>query len=134
MSEQERAQKLILDAYEQTTKGRARFEELDHEATEAAVRILKSAADLAEQRPDQFFGLRPVVSKTRPAAASENAAGAQDATDALGPIGKAISILEKLGELFDFIKSEKEYWGERDDKGAEGTQDQTGTRERQENP
>lgn len=130
MSEQERAQKLILDAYEQTTKGRAKFEDLDHEATQAAVRILKTAADLAEQRPAEFFGLNAVPA-SRTSAGASNPSGGQDATDALGPVGKVISAIEKLGELFDFLKAEKEYWGERDDKGAEGTQDQTRTHDQQ---
>jgi hypothetical protein len=132
MAEQDRAEKLILDAYEQTTKGRGKFEELDQEATEAAVRILKSAADLAEQRPEEFFGLSTTPVAASPAPAT-NPGGAQEGTDFLGPVGKVISAIEKIGELLDFLKCEKEYWGGRDDTGADGAKDQSSSRVRDPN-
>ena len=40
-------------------EGRLKFEEMDHEATAAAVSILKSVARLAEDKPEEFFGLKP---------------------------------------------------------------------------
>lgn len=126
MTDQERARKLLLDSYEQTLQGRAKFEELDHQATESAVRIMKVAADLAERAPQEFFGAGSAQAGRGAAGAQQidpdNPGGAQHPI--IEVIAGLVNLIGSLEGVMDFIKSEKEYWGKRDDKGAEGTSEQ----------
>ena len=115
------------------SKGRERFIELDNEANEAAVRILNAMAKLAEEKPEEFFGLKPtelqeLALKTvfRPEIIQAlNSVGSFNQRDDIvgagegdkgifdsvkGIFGDLFKKIDIAGQIIDLLKSEKEFW------------------------
>lgn len=112
------SRQLLHQAFEQTLKGRREFESLDLQATHHTLRILESLTRLVEEDPRAFFRLVTV-----PLAASEKPpSGSQTLPTAQTLAGSAAAA---IGEVFDFLKAQKEYWAGRDDT-AQGSLEEPG--------
>ena len=111
MNLRERNQRALRETFEQTLKGRGAFERLDLHSTKAVVSMLDQAVSLARERPQAFFtGFPPAASETNDA----NAVGGEQQMSE-----RKRSPVEQIENLLDFLKAQKEYWGERDDTGHE---------------
>ncbi|WP_089941043.1 hypothetical protein [Candidatus Entotheonella palauensis] len=97
-------------------ENRLRFEELDLQATDAVVRLLKAAAKLAEENPEEFFG----ISATQRQRMLAEAAGIASVTETnLNPEAAISSVIQLLGrggpsklieDLIELLIAEKQYW------------------------
>jgi|GEM_PF-6553680 len=144
-NQQEAAVNSVLNSVDKATESRERFFESDHKSNEASVRILEAYAKLAEDKPEEVFGLKPterdrfmVNNALQPALkalASGNGSGVGTEVDlesgdvtgnnpaVIGLIGELIAsggAPEIVDSLLGHIQSEKTFWKDTAKEGVEG--------------
>jgi hypothetical protein len=93
-------------------QNRLRFEDLDLQVTEAVVRIVKKAAELAEQKPELFFRTDPPSRDELALSDGSPEAAAASLLEQLGPVlSQSADGPQKILEtLIDLLIEEKKYW------------------------
>lgn len=139
---------VFTENYREFQKRRARFEEIDNDINQSAARLMKSMADVAEKKPEEFFGLKatereifvlnklidPSVIRAFGEGRStgrNDIVGGQEGSEEPGFFGGLVDKLLKKIDIVELIKGlikdEKEYWlGQNKEEGdkTEGEQRQ----------
>ena len=127
----DRAEQLAVELKRESTASRRGFLELDERATAAAVEILKARAALAEERPEEFFGLKSterekfLAAELQELARGETSAGASGAdVSGANPLAavarwllpflfdKLIDGTISIDQFLEFFEKEKDYFKE----------------------